>query len=60
MFEILETDSKVYFVMELAEGGDLLDYINKRGSLQEVEARRILGQLLMGLQHCHDKGVVHR
>ncbi|XP_065840243.1 testis-specific serine/threonine-protein kinase 3-like [Oscarella lobularis] len=60
LHEILETEQKVYFVMDVAEGGDLLDYINNRGYLSEDESRRVLRQTVLAVQHCHENGIVHR
>ncbi|XP_065194023.1 testis-specific serine/threonine-protein kinase 1-like [Sycon ciliatum] len=60
VYEIFEHDEKVYFFMELAENGDLLEYINSRGYIPEEEARRLLIQLLDALEYCHTLGIAHR
>ncbi|KAG9354293.1 hypothetical protein JZ751_012417, partial [Albula glossodonta] len=40
---------------------DLLDYcVAQGGLLKEEQARNVTKQLLGALQHCHDRGVVHR
>lgn len=60
MYEIFEQDSKVYFVMDLAENGDLLEYINHRGYIPEEEARLMFGHLLEAMAYCHELGISHR
>ncbi|EIW83744.1 kinase-like protein [Coniophora puteana RWD-64-598 SS2] len=47
-------------VLELVEGGDLLDYIDSRGSLHEPMAQHFTFQLAEALSYIHEKGIVHR
>ncbi|XP_022084010.1 testis-specific serine/threonine-protein kinase 4-like [Acanthaster planci] len=56
----IETTSRVYFIMELAENGDLLDYIKAQGAVTESQAGTWFHQLVDGMEYCHDQGVVHR
>lgn len=51
---------KLYMIMELAEGGELFDYIIKHGHLEEDEARKFFRQILGGLEYMHSHLVVHR
>lgn len=44
-------------VMELAQGGSLLDYVRQRKRLAESEACFFLQQIVHGLMHCHDMEV---
>lgn len=46
--------------MEYSGNGDLLQYVKKRGRLQEDKAREIFIQVLHGLAHCHCRSVLHR
>jgi hypothetical protein len=47
-------------VTEHASGGTLGDWVEAAGPLKEAQARRLFGQLVSGLAHCHSRGVVHR
>lgn len=38
IYEILENSYAIYMIMEYAEGGELFDYIVKKGKLSEKEA----------------------
>ncbi|KAK9834635.1 hypothetical protein WJX74_006249 [Apatococcus lobatus] len=59
--EVFLTKEYLCLVLELAPGGDLLSYINDHQSgLQEPEARWIFQQLVIGVHHCHECGVVNR
>lgn len=60
VYEIIETDRLVYFMMELGQNGDLLDYINARRSIPEAEAKYLFRQLVLGIQYLHRHNIVHR
>ncbi|KAA6419846.1 MAG: serine threonine kinase, partial [Trebouxia sp. A1-2] len=60
LLEIVETEHFIFLVMELAQGGSLLDYVRQRKRLAEPEACFFLQQIVHGLMHCHDMEIVHR
>lgn len=60
LFEVIETPETIFFIMELADRGDLLDFINERKYLSERLARGFFTDLVKGIDHCHSRGVVHR
>ncbi|KAF6136238.1 hypothetical protein GIB67_001647 [Kingdonia uniflora] len=56
-----EDAQNVYIVMELCEGGELLDRILSRGGrYTEEDAKVIVVQILSVVAFCHLQGVVHR
>ena len=55
----LNLEVTVVQVMELAQGGSLLDYVRQRKRLAEPEACFFLQQIVHGLMHCHDMEVCH-
>jgi tRNA A-37 threonylcarbamoyl transferase component Bud32 len=61
VFEVIRTDDQTFIVQELAERGSILDFINARDRVPEVQARRLFGQLVCVLDYLHnEKRVVHR
>lgn len=46
--------------MEYAAGGDLFDYILKRGVLAEHESRLLFRQIAMAVYYCHKHQICHR
>ncbi|KAK2655698.1 hypothetical protein Ddye_008750 [Dipteronia dyeriana] len=60
LYEVIETPTYIYYVMEYMESGELFDYIVERGRIQEPEARRFFQQIIAGLEYCHRNMVVHR
>ncbi|KAK9067091.1 hypothetical protein SSX86_014416 [Deinandra increscens subsp. villosa] len=60
-YDAYEDSEKVYVVMELCEGGELLDRILSRGGkYSEDDAKAVLIQILSVVAFCHLQGVVHR
>lgn len=51
---------RVYLVMELLEGEDLDQYLQRRGRLPEGEAWALARQAAWGLAHAAEHGIVHR
>ncbi len=60
LHEVIDTSETLFFILELADRGDLLDFINERKYLSERLARGFFSDLVKGMDHCHSKGVVHR
>ncbi|KAL2522834.1 CDPK-related kinase 5 [Forsythia ovata] len=60
-YDAYEDHDNVYVVMELCEGGELLDRILSRGGkYTEDEAKTVVTQILNVVAFCHLQGVVHR
>lgn len=55
----LEGDA-LYIVMEYIDGITLKEYMEKKGVLSDVEALHFVKQILKGLAHAHERGIVHR
>ena len=53
-------DGSLYLVMEALEGEPLGNRIERDKRIPWVESLAIIRGVLAGLQHAHDKGVVHR
>ncbi|CAI9276958.1 unnamed protein product [Lactuca saligna] len=60
LYEVIETPSDIYVVMEYVKSGELFDYIVEKGRLQEDEGRNFFQQIISGVEYCHRNMVVHR
>ncbi|XP_022872089.1 SNF1-related protein kinase catalytic subunit alpha KIN10-like isoform X6 [Olea europaea var. sylvestris] len=60
LFEVIDTQSKVYVVMEHMDLGELYDYVTLRVRLDEDKARHFFQQIISGIEYCHRHKVVHR
>lgn len=59
-FEWFQTKTSLYLVMELLEGGDLLQNIMQGGCFAEGHARRLFKLICEALSYLHGKDIVHR
>lgn len=60
-YELIEDETYFYLVMEYAENGNMLNYVNTNGNLDENTARHYFSQLVSVLDYLHDiKKVAHR
>ncbi|EGC29439.1 hypothetical protein DICPUDRAFT_58802 [Dictyostelium purpureum] len=60
LYEVIETTTDIFMVMEYVTGGELFEYIVKNGKLSEDESRRLFQQMISGVDYCHHHMVVHR
>ena len=61
LYEVIDTQTKLYLVLEFADGGDMYDYIMKHeGGLDEHTAKKYFRQIVTAIQYCHKLHVVHR
>lgn len=61
LYEVIDTPTTLYLVMELAEGGDLYDYILRHETgVAEGTAKRHFAQIVRAVAYCHELHVVHR
>jgi serine/threonine protein kinase len=59
-FQSAVTGGLHYIVMEYLDGESLEDVLRRRGQLPPAEAVRLVHQALLGLQHIHEQGMIHR
>ena len=60
LHDVYESNSDLYLVLDHVEGGELFDYLVKRGRLPEREALIFFQQVISGLDYCHQHLVCHR
>lgn len=60
VFDVGQTDSLYYIVMELVDGMTLKEYIKEKGVLPWREACNFAVQIGLALECAHEHGIVHR
>ncbi|KAG5182853.1 kinase-like domain-containing protein [Tribonema minus] len=60
LIEVLKSESHVFLVCELAEGGDLFDKIVDQDMFDEETTRTYFTQILDAMEYCHSVGICHR
>ncbi|KAF8381584.1 hypothetical protein PRIPAC_70726 [Pristionchus pacificus] len=60
LYQVISTPTDIFMIMEYVSGGELFDYVVKKGKLETPEARRFFQQIISGVDYCHRHMVVHR
>ena len=59
-----ESQGKLYLVLEYVDGGTFEEWFEKNrqpgGGAPVADVQRMVGQILLGLTHAHEAGVIHR
>eukprot|EP00007_Cunea_sp_BSH-02190019_P006559 CAMPEP_0174244000 /NCGR_PEP_ID=MMETSP0417-20130205/33629_1 /TAXON_ID=242541 /ORGANISM="Mayorella sp, Strain BSH-02190019" /LENGTH=444 /DNA_ID=CAMNT_0015323615 /DNA_START=20 /DNA_END=1350 /DNA_ORIENTATION=+ len=58
--EVIDTEDKLYLVLELVTGGELFEFIVKYGTVPEDTTRILMKQMLEALYYLHENGIAHR
>ncbi|CAN8024233.1 unnamed protein product [Ixodes persulcatus] len=61
LYEVIDTQTKLYLILEYGDGGDMYDYIMKHDhGVDEQAARKYFRQIVHAIWYCHKLHVVHR
>ena len=60
LYEIIESKSNLYIIMEYCENKELFDYIISKKYLKEKEACRFFQQIIDGVEYLHLSNITHR
>ena len=60
LYDIKETPSSLYIIMEYIKGKELFDYIISKKRLSELESCNFFQQIISGIEYLGKIGVVHR
>ncbi|KAK2917660.1 calcium/calmodulin-dependent protein kinase 1Db [Channa argus] len=58
--DIYESSNHLYLIMQLVSGGELFDRIVEKGFYTEMDASRLIRQVLDAVNYLHSMGIVHR
>merc|ERR550534_2813314 len=63
LYDLFETKRYLHMIMELCEGGELLERLvslGEGGHYDEVQCCKIIHQIARGVKYMHSNGIVHR
>ncbi|EGR29198.1 protein kinase domain protein [Ichthyophthirius multifiliis] len=60
LYEVYETSNSIYFVVDLLQGGELLHRIREKGTINEKDLKVLIRNLILALNHLHQKNIMHR
>lgn len=60
LYYTFQDSTSLYYVLDIASGGELLGVLKKIGSFDEECTRFYGAQILDAIEHMHNRGVIHR
>ncbi|XP_067333925.1 serine/threonine-protein kinase BRSK2 isoform X4 [Channa argus] len=60
LYDVYENNKYLYLVLEHVSGGELFDYLVKKGRLTPKEGRKFFRQIISALDFCHSHSICHR
>ncbi|KAH7885850.1 Pkinase-domain-containing protein [Phlebopus sp. FC_14] len=60
LYDVWETSTELYLVLEYVEGGELFDYLCNKGRLSTSEALSYFQQIICAVDYCHRFNIAHR
>lgn len=60
LYQVIETTTQIFMVIEYCPGGELFDYIIAKDRLSEEETRVFFRQIVSAIAYVHSQGFAHR
>ncbi|GAA6214694.1 maternal embryonic leucine zipper kinase [Lates japonicus] len=60
LYQVIETSTQIFMVLEYCVGGELFDYIIAKDRLSEEETRVFFRQIVSAMAYVHSQGYAHR
>ncbi|XP_008276654.1 maternal embryonic leucine zipper kinase [Stegastes partitus] len=60
LYQVIETSTQIFIVLEYCPGGELFDYIIAKDRLSEEETRVFFRQIVSAMAYVHSQGYAHR
>uniref|UniRef100_A0A915A4L7 non-specific serine/threonine protein kinase n=1 Tax=Parascaris univalens TaxID=6257 RepID=A0A915A4L7_PARUN len=60
LYDVYENKKYLYLLLEHVSGGELFDYLVRKGRLMAKEARKFFRQIISALDFCHAHNICHR
>ncbi|KYN39139.1 Maternal embryonic leucine zipper kinase [Trachymyrmex septentrionalis] len=60
LYQVIETESHYFMVMEYCSGGELFDHIVEKNKLSESDSRKFFYQIVSAVAYMHSLGYAHR
>ncbi|CAG9824372.1 unnamed protein product [Phaedon cochleariae] len=60
LYQVIETDTHFFIIMEYCSGGELFDHIVEKNRLTESESRMFFRQIVSAVAYLHSLGYAHR
>lgn len=60
LYDVWETSTELYLILEYVQGGELFDHLCRQGRLSTEESLRYFQQVIAAIDYCHRLNICHR
>ena len=60
LYQVVDNKLDIYLIQEHIPGKEFMEYLTKKGKLNEIEACKFYHQIISGLEYIHQCGIAHR
>ncbi|KAG6886217.1 hypothetical protein C0993_010779 [Termitomyces sp. T159_Od127] len=60
LYDVWETSTELYLILEYIQGGELFDHLCNKGKLPVPEALNYFQQIISAMDYCHRFNIAHR
>ncbi|KAF7370688.1 CAMK/CAMKL/GIN4 protein kinase [Mycena sanguinolenta] len=60
LYDVWETSTELYLILEYVKGGELFEHLCKKGRLPTKEALGYFQQIISAMDYCHQLNIAHR
>ncbi|KAF5383570.1 hypothetical protein D9615_003518 [Tricholomella constricta] len=60
LYDVWETSTELYLILEYIQGGELFDHLCNNGKLPVPEALNYFQQIIAAMDYCHNFNIAHR
>ena len=60
LYDVWETSTELFLILEYVEGGELFEYLCNKGRLSTTEALGYFQQIMTAVDYCHRFNIAHR
>ncbi|KAG5353804.1 hypothetical protein C0989_001921 [Termitomyces sp. Mn162] len=60
LYDVWETSTELYLILEYIQGGELFDHLCNKGKLPVSEALNYFQQIISAMDYCHRFNIAHR
>jgi serine/threonine protein kinase len=60
LYDVWETSTELYLILEYVEGGELFEHLCEKGRLSTSEALGYFQQIITAMDYCHRFNIAHR
>lgn len=60
LYDVWETSTDLYLILEYVEGGELFEFLERNGRLSTTDALNYFQQIIAAIEYCHKFNIAHR